>query len=477
MKHTKHTKAIIFILCLASFNGLFAQFYGIKHYNGEFSDTSIVRQWNEQLYVVYSQTPNGNYFLLTNSEGDYHTKFLTHIEVKDMEIVDDTLYYCGIDRNTNEAIVGHFNINEMNNSSVFEYFARFAVFSIYPGHYLLPKRLEVIHNSFCVHVVMVCDLFFPSDTVKKVMADAISPHSSSSWYLHIINHDNVMVDRNNIFHPDDVAVTDNYIVFAGHKHSSAGIYIAVFPIPTNSLDFLLFSLGFPSYCCRLFCYTNSQNNYSVLGERDGEHPVWCTRLTEDDFAIACMSRVQRTTGPEYGSTIKTISAATLFAAPYPMSPMNPIRNLYFPYSSFLNRKWAVRDLRYDKDSNNILMLYDYDNPMDGTLESMTMTLNPSTLQRTTYYTGSKVWQHSIDKSYNYAHLFTSCGVNPISSILMHTYFEQNHTNCTPTFIPIIEEVDGDMEDFSVTFNPESFQGSEVRIKRATMDQESAVYCE
>jgi len=470
MKHPKDKKTLTFLICLACFPALKAQFNGIRTTN-DGCDTSIVRYWHESVNIVFSKSPYEKYFLLTNPDSTMSKKFVTEIDVKDMEIVGDTLYYCGVNNNK-EAIVGHFIISEMYNTDVFDLYAKFSIIVNYPDHYLYPKRLEVYHDAYCVHAVMVCDLVFPSDTVKKVMADCYSLHSSSSWTLAFFNHDDVMNERDNIFHPDDVAVTDNYVVFSGHKHCSAAIYMRVFQKPTFFTDIHTYSSTVTSlFSYSFWYYTNSANNYSVLGQNDGEHPVWCTHLTEDNIAIACMSENEVLTSPIYGSTIKTIKINA-----YPMAVTG---DYFFPYSNVLNPEWNVRDLRYDKNLNNILMLYDADNPSDGTIENMTMTFNPSSLQRLSYYTNTKISQHSIDKCYNSPTIFSSCGGESVSHNNMYTYYYlYGSFNCVSSFIPILEqEASNGIRDFPIGLQKKQYQSTEDDLKRTIANVETVVFCE
>lgn len=403
-------------------------------------DTSIVRYWNQQYVVLYAQSPRGNLFYLVDANNTVSKLIPTSIYVKDMEIVGDTIYYCGANASGN-AFIGYFTITDLMSTNVTE-----NLVEILPGgqHHNLPffpKRMEVYHVSTGLHIVMVCDIVMPSDSIKRVMMDGRSFYGTTTWAFDYAWPENLEDDQSNIFYPDDVIVTDNYVVFIGHKHCSAGIYMKKFYKPSTLSNFFIHTYSLTSNYYNIYhAYMNSSNNFSVLGQTDGEHPVWGTHINGDTIAIACMSAyMNKDLKKIYGSTVKK----------FHINPLDTIDDttydLFFPYSEFLNRGWVVKDLRYDKANNNLLMLYDADSPIDGSIESMAMVIDNAQFNsgESKFILSHKTDLKSLDKFWVPNNRLAACGKNTDQDCVCSFHIHNGHI-CTYDFTPLSIKINGEM---------------------------------
>ena len=216
------TRGLLVFLVLAAAvdaRGQVGQIYELTNYPK--CDTSIIREWKEGLSLIYSRQPgSGNWFHLANSLGMTVASVKVGTDVKDMEIVDDTVYYCCMEPGS--MYIGYFTIPDLLSSSMHETLVRIdpAPFAV-PTKEMRPRRLEAFHVADGLHVIMLYDNKFISDSVKRVLVDVYRQYSVPGWNaMHgAYNWD----DSGNIFYGDDIAVTDNYVVLVGHKHYSSGI--------------------------------------------------------------------------------------------------------------------------------------------------------------------------------------------------------------------------------------------------------------
>ena len=221
------TRGLLVFLVLAAAvdsRGQVGQIYELTNYPK--CDTSIIREWKEGLSLIYSRQPgSGNWFHLANSLGMTVASVKVGTDVKDMEIVDDTVYYCCMEPGS--MYIGYFTIPDLLSSSMHE-----TLVKVFPPTLpdtvkeTRPRRLEAFHVADGLHVIMLYDYEFVSGMVKRVLVDVYRQYSVPVWYAEhgAYNWD----DSSSIFYGDDIAVTDNYVVLVGHKHYSSGIHIRGF---------------------------------------------------------------------------------------------------------------------------------------------------------------------------------------------------------------------------------------------------------
>ena len=358
-------------------------------------DTSIVRDWKEGLSVIYSKTPTGSWFHLVDCNGATVSSVATGDNVKDMEVEKDTAYYCGVDA-SGSPVVGYFTIPDLLSGTLHGTEVTFSSPSSVISMTVMPRRLEVFHVTDGVHVILLCDVRYASDSVKRVVADMRRENLTGIWGISFGAYS--WSDRDNVFYCDDIAVTDNYIVLVGHKRHSAGIHLRKFERPLSAA-YDIFATSSVVYN-ELYDYWPFGGNITVLGDAFGEHPVWCTHTVGDEIAIACMASYMDGTGvATYGYTVKKIGVST----------MTIQGELFVPFSTVLDPKWTVRDIRYDVTGGEILVLHDATD-IDGIIKSMIAVVDRAVFTSVEEYLPNVlIYQHSMDMFSQWVGGVTSCG--------------------------------------------------------------------
>lgn len=367
-----------------------------------FCDTSIIRGWNEEWSLLYSKSSTcGNQFHLVSMAGTILLSVQTQCNVKDMEIIEDTAYFCGTD-SAGVPVAGHFNINDIFSGTLQE---NLILLGNLPPCSTVPRRLEAFHVADGVHIVLVEDAFFPSGSVMRVLADVFKTYTSSAWLIEVGYY--TLFEESDYFFCDDVAVTEKYVFASGHKRYSSGIYMRKFVKPTTAFlsPGTLYSIFQSPIGNDIHFYPNNlvPNPYfNVVGDTYGEHYVYCAHTTGDDVVIACLSINADT----FGITVKDIHVPSMFLQ----------SDVFLSYSSStLNYDWDVRDVRYDEVNKVVLVLHDK-NISIGPLKSVVTVLDyPAFLNRFSMYPVNNLYQSSIDCYPHNGAEMISCGKNDSGS--------------------------------------------------------------
>ena len=420
---TRGLLVFLFLAAAIDARGQVGQIYELTNYPK--CDTSIIREWKEGLSLIYSRQPgSGNWFHLANSLGMTVASVKVGTDVKDMEIVDDTVYYCCMEPNS--MYIGYFTIPDLLSTTMHE-----TLVKVYPPTLpdpikeARPRRLEAFHVADGLHVIMLYDYEFVSDSVKRVLVDVYRPYSLPSWHAEhgAYNWD----DSSSIFYGDDIAVTDNYVVLVGHKHHSSGIHIRGFYKPTSA-TMHIFSTG--STMHNLLHYYG----WYVLGDTYGDYPVWCThtgdlRTRGDVVAVACMAPMRGVGGTVvFGYAVRKFNAASLG------SYTSFSTEMFYPISTTFNPLWQVRDIRYDAQSNNLLVLHDADAPGGG-VKSMVSVVNNSSYIAVESFPVGKNEIHSMDKFNAWGDGVTSSSLNMVNGMFDWCIANPVASSCFDVFSP------------------------------------------
>lgn len=300
-------------------------------------------------------------------------------------------------------VIGHFAISDLLTPAVQENIVPIPYHPDMINTNFTPRKIEPFHVSDGVHLIVLLDAKFSSDSVKKVLVDIVHGFSPSYWQF-VYGCYYPFNENTNTFYCDDIAVTDNYVFLVGHKRCSAGIYMRIFNKPTScngSLNNIFVSLSTPNIYDEIYYYVYSfGGNINVLGDALGDYPVYCTHTIGDNVAIACMASYFDGSTFTYGTSVKNINVTS-------MSIMN---EAFHPFSTTLNHNWKVRDLRFNGVTQTILMLNDIDNPSGGTLQSVVTKIDyPALTTATSSWPYVKTLLHSMDKFNNIANGVASCG--------------------------------------------------------------------
>ena len=421
-------------------------------------DTAIVRNWNTSYTVVYSKSvARGSFFYLVDPSGVAISSAPTDNDVKDMEINEDTVYYCGVSGSGNP-IFGFFTITDLTTSTCQDNVVNinFPTSMTSQCSGFTPKKIEAFHLSDGVHAIVLVDAKFPSDSVKKVLVDIYKPYPATIWNMVMGCYD-FFYESSNIFYCDDIAVTDNFVFLIGHKRMSAGIYMRRFKKPlccSGSYDNIFHPTGSPNFYDIIYCYAPSfGGNINILGDAYGEHSVYCTHTEDDNVAIACMASYFDGSSSVYGTTVKNID----------VTYMALINEVFHPYSTVYDRKWEVRDLRYNPQNKNILMLHDMNNPIDGTFENVVTAIDyPAMVTATMTWPTKDSRTFSIDKYLGLPFGIASAGASFLAVLRLYRY-QHSVTNCIMVYYPNCMSWMGSISDFVIEVEPRFQQGNSVPV--------------
>lgn len=233
------------------------------------SRASIVRVYTKNLSLVYNQDGQGNYTfnLIDVLTGFCYTMYLPGMTVNDVEIVNDTAYFCGnIGYNV---VAGWFDIQSLffsgGSMSCFIIPATLSC-SLNPSTctegILSLDKLEIIkYANGLNHMVMVgkakCTM---SETPNTCIAEIY--HDGFDFKFAY------QVEHPGVFGYDDIAVTNEKVVVVGHKIDSEGEYLTAFGIPANNNN--MFSLIESNNCLSNFNCTYSAGGPSYTPHHDSE---------------------------------------------------------------------------------------------------------------------------------------------------------------------------------------------------------------
>lgn len=340
----KHTFFLFFCLCCTIVYGQ-DKIAHLANMEDVLADTSIIRYSSPNVVVMY--TSNGiynNYFHIINTETNMRWYFHVEEIVKDVEILDDTVYYCGDEGYPEVGI--------------------FAISDVYTGNVLIknfwvsttraiPKRLEVFRASGGIHVVIVGDWLTATPT-NSFIADVWSEYSTSlnTWSLAALR-----TVGKELY--DDIAVTDNYVVASANLYGTKDIVLKVLPRPTytsftngyitnNNLFFSDYPTSMYVYTAPFYFYNGDY--YRASGY--GKYPIRITHTTGDSIALACMADKNST---QYGVTVKDIE----IIAGVPIVQ----RNMFSSWGTGLKYFWEMRDIRYNPERDSVLLLVDREWPL------------------------------------------------------------------------------------------------------------------
>lgn len=334
-------KRYFFILLLVCSTIVYGQDY-IGHIStliGAHVDTSIVRSVGPDVCVVYTGKHYGeNYFHVVNVRYKQVWSFTVDEEVKDVEVMDDTVYYCGWQGFPS---ICSFPIAQVYTGAVDVDYVWYMTSTT-----IVPKRLEVFRVVDGVHAVMVGDWADATPT-NSFIADAWKPYGSSYWYVAALKTEGKEVY-------DDIAVTDNYVVASASNYGSQEIITRVLTRPVsampptsatsanNNIFYYCTTSGCPG---TTFFYSGT---YPRVSGGYGKYLIRLAHTRGDMVALSCMSTDNY---GRYGVTLKELKVSAGIPS--------IIRDCFFEWGNVLDSYWNMRDVRYDKVRDSLLFLVDW----------------------------------------------------------------------------------------------------------------------
>lgn len=319
------------------------------------SKKSIVRYWKGMEYIVYGEDNGKSFFSLVDVSSMTYTSFTSaYLGVKDFEIIDKTVYFCGHDGNN--PIAGFFNIPTLFSSATGMYYSNlgalcnstFMTSSQERITDLMKLAVQACPDGYHIYMVGKADFIPPYGPVvdNRCFVDM-------RWFG-MTGVCCFVQEPTSVYYYDDVTITNNNVEVVGHKHGSSGYYNTSFSKPSSVVNPVFPSMGFYTanyhYAGGGGCYANDPNR-----------PVMATHLFGDYYAMVnyadiCKSGIYLN---DRGTVLSIFNSSSTCAHRYYISQ---------GYDDTAN--WKYKDLRFNAKTGKLYLLQDMSNPVCNTLNSV-----------------------------------------------------------------------------------------------------------
>lgn len=305
----------------------------------EMITNTIVRHYQNDNVVTYVKSPSNSYFTFNDS---LYAHIFVQIDpcyyVKDMEINEKYVYFCGINTTSNTGFIGYFDV--------------LSFFNGIDGYYILDNlpsdpssgkvkeldRMILFNNRDGLHVVAIGK--------EKSLNSLSCIVDFLPWTTSSINYSVGVIPlfQSNLYNFHDITHTDNYVVISD-LHGTTLPSLRVFDINN-----IFAPSGIQNYCY-VFC-SLLDNMYFVYNDILIEH------LRSDLVVTATYWKDLTQPYPYDGTNLRVIDIPTLLLPPY--SGMIYSFGVHQPYTSGI---WRLLDLKNDPARNCLLLLQQADEPI------------------------------------------------------------------------------------------------------------------
>ena len=315
------------------------------------SDTSIVRHWRVHEYIVYSRqgAGPGTVSYHDNAAGTNKTVILpSGVVINDFCIANDTVFAGGsLESGTNKfGLIACFAINDIVNGAGTFHAHQFVyemmdVGCCYTNDYqnLITgiTRIAPFRDGGVTRVAFIADniivnRFNPDEVIYYRKGYGDIAYTASGWDSGEFHYDKYGVEEYS-----DIAVTPSKIVIVAQSNDSSLFRFQVFNKQKGYAKCL-----YSGYATKRYCYSDTR----LLG-----YPM-VTSLAGDTIVVA------------YHGISPTI-AYCLSVKEFDVSGSLPVMtgSLEIPMSGPYNADWKVRDIRYNRLHNMLLVLHDVPSPI------------------------------------------------------------------------------------------------------------------
>lgn len=194
------------LLLLAMQFGVTLKAQDLRRQLQAYSNTSIIRQYEEDRWLCYNYSIKGNEFYMVSSNGSQTPLMMLkndNLQIMDFEIFNNMVYFCGhaTENNVKSAVLGFFPLGTFPNSPVeYDIFHELASFN----------RLDVFTAEDQIHVVLTATVKGIESRMVYTIVDA-RENNDGSWIYCVLDNKNIRCDF------DDVAVSNNRVYFTARS--------------------------------------------------------------------------------------------------------------------------------------------------------------------------------------------------------------------------------------------------------------------
>ena len=295
------------------------------------TENSIVRVWQDRDVVIYNEeSPGKGAFLLytVGATSAQHINLPIDISVKDFEIMDDEIWFCGDSTGTTLpggkcGVVGTFNIpNTFAGADIINY-AVMGIWFSQPNYVLYIsglERLDLFQIGNYTVMAMTGDCYIHQSLVRKRSTVVSVILNGTQWNVSALRD----VDSTAVY--TDIAALDNVVTAVGTSVDGTGLIAKSF---YKSISFPN-SPTTPNYGDSIVCS-------SPIGK------ALITHLSDDEAAVVQLDEKGRT-------LLHMLEFSTGNAIP--TAPTRVTDDPYYLYNS----EWNLNEIRYSPLTDNISVL-------------------------------------------------------------------------------------------------------------------------
>ncbi len=331
--------------------------------DGNVEYTLMRKHVNKMLYYV--RTTNRNYFAVNavGASSALRAYIPLEYEVADMEVLGDTLYFCGYNNNQNKGFIGLFHISSfVNGYSSYTIHSNFRISGTTPIQYVKDIRRLCVYSHPTTnkpHIVAIGD-----SNARNCIVEIPNASAYSTTWTYTIGRTE---ECNEKF--TDITVTEDYVVTGGCINND-NTHIALRAYSKNSI--------FNSSLCHMIYpfYPYGMGDWIDYGYDDFR----LTALVQNHIATYSTLRIRTTQTPQTqrdGLLLNVYGIVAMIGS----TGYSPVYSISMRKDDTTG-KVKVHNLYYDQGENKILGLAHYRGltpPMTTAEHSLITEINLSTL--------------------------------------------------------------------------------------------------
>ena len=334
----------------------------VHEIQSDVTDTTIVRYWHENISVMY--TSNGvtydKYFLLVDKNLSSVSRIPVpkEVTVNDFRILNDTVYLGGhyVDpTGLQRGLLACFAINDFYTGSGNYHWMVTKLTSMPDCSCGCAKnqiyditRLALYEDPYeGMQIAFIGKNYIDGETTMRVGIGWASYHMGN-WYASIIYNKYAEEEYS------DIIATQNYVVAAARHNVTSYLVLRVFP-----KNLYIYHQATSGGACPNITWYYYPNKYGQeFTDLKVDENVMETALNGDDFAVA----YHYANAPGDGLALKTFSISGSIATLQ--------QGLNLPVSRQSSTPWKMRDICYSHQSQQLIVLNDFDGGTLGGTESV-----------------------------------------------------------------------------------------------------------